>query len=144
MFSSLFYIINVVLLAGLVSGIVPLYVTHHAVAYALVVTLDAQFFQYSLALVTVELLSRTVYPAASETLIVGFVSGLIGILGTLLLNILVNIILHSLTGISATAVLPAGAAVVLVAISMLLTLTAGLIPSGSAMRKDPVTALRSE
>ena len=80
----------------------------------------------------------------AETLIVGFVSGLIGILGTLLLNILVNIILHNLTGISATAVLPAGAAVVLVAISMLLTLIAGLIPSGSAMRKDPVTALRSE
>ncbi len=81
---------------------------------------------------------------SAETLIVGFISGILGILCTLLLNQLVNLILHSLTGIRATAVLPLGSAVVLVVISMALTLTAGLIPSGKARRQDPVTALRSE
>ena len=80
----------------------------------------------------------------AETLIVGFISGVLGILCTLLLNILVNIIIHNLTGISATAVLPAGSAGILIIISMALTLTAGLIPSGAARRKDPVTALRTE
>ncbi|MBQ8136182.1 MAG: ABC transporter ATP-binding protein/permease [Clostridia bacterium] len=80
----------------------------------------------------------------AETLIVGFVSGLIGILATLVLNVLVNVILHNLTGITATAVLPLPAALVLMGISMILTLIAGLIPSGSARRKDPVTALRTE
>ncbi len=80
----------------------------------------------------------------AETLIVGFVSGVIGILCTLGLNVVVNIIIHNLTGISATAVLPAGSAGILIAISMLLTLLAGLIPSGAARRKDPVAALRTE
>ncbi len=80
----------------------------------------------------------------AETLIVGFISGVLGILCTLLLNILVNIIIHNLTGISATAVLPAGSAGILIIISMALTLIAGLIPSGAARRKDPVTALRTE
>ena len=80
----------------------------------------------------------------AETLIIGLVSGIIGILATLLLNILVNIILHNLTGITATAVLPVGSALILVAISMVLTFLSGLIPSGSAGRKDPVAALRTE
>ncbi len=80
----------------------------------------------------------------AETVIIGLVSGLIGIGATLLLNILVNIILHSLTGISATAVLPAGSAGILILISVGLTFLSGLIPSGSAGRKDPVTALRTD
>ena len=80
----------------------------------------------------------------AETLIIGLVSGLIGIGATLLLNILVNVILHNLTGISATAVLPVRSALILVLISMGLTFISGLIPSGSAGRKDPVAALRTE
>ena len=40
--------------------------------------------------------------------------------------------------------LPVGAAVTLIVISVLLTVVAGLIPSFSASRRDPVEALRSE
>ena len=81
----------------------------------------------------------------AETLIVGLGAGLIGIVVTLLLIIPINIVVHNLTGIQdLSAVLPAGAAVILVAISALLTIIAGLIPSRIAAKKDPVEALRTE
>lgn len=63
----------------------------------------------------------------AETLIIGFVSGALGVLITYLLCIPINIILHNLTGISSlNAFLPVPAAVTLVLISMLLTLIAGI------------------
>lgn len=80
----------------------------------------------------------------AETLIVGFTAGAIGIGITLLLNILVNMIIYSLTDIVTIAALPPMAGVILVVISMLLTAVAGLIPSRFAARKDPVVALRTE
>ncbi len=80
----------------------------------------------------------------AETLIVGFISGMFGILATLLLNIPVNMIIKNLGNIENVSKLPAAGAVALVAISMLLTFIAGLIPSRIAAKKDPVVALRSE
>ncbi len=81
----------------------------------------------------------------AETVIVGFAAGLLGVGVTYLLCIPINIILNVLTGISnLKAVLPVGAAVILVAISVVLTLISGLIPSRSAAKKDPVVALRTE
>ena len=81
----------------------------------------------------------------AETIIIGFISGLIGVVVTYLLCIPINIIVHSLTGLNnLSAQLPILAALILIAISVLLTLIAGIIPSRSAAKKDPVVALRTE
>ena len=80
----------------------------------------------------------------AETFIIGLISGLIGIGLTLLLNIPVNMIIKSMVGISNIAKLPLNGAIILVIISMLLTMIAGLIPSKMASKKDPVVALRTE
>ena len=81
----------------------------------------------------------------AETLIEGFIAGLIGIGLTMLLIIPINAIVQHLTGISTLgAILPGAAAAILIAISMLLTFIAGLIPSRLAAKKDPVVALRTE
>ncbi len=81
----------------------------------------------------------------AETLIVGFTSGIIGIVSTILLCIPANYIIRTLSGINnISAELPPVAAAILVAISMLLTFIAGLVPSKIAAKKDPVVALRTE
>lgn len=80
----------------------------------------------------------------AETLIVGFVSGAMGIIVTMLLIIPINAIIMNLSGISNVAGLPWLAALILVLISMALTFIAGLIPAKMAAKKDPVVALRSE
>jgi len=81
----------------------------------------------------------------AETVMIGLASGLLGVGVTYALCVVVNIILFALTDIAnLKAVLPVEIAVVLVLISMLLTLFAGIIPSRSAAKKDPVVALRTE
>ena len=80
----------------------------------------------------------------AETLIIGFAAGVMGICVTLLLDVPISLIIHSLAGISNVAALPWQGALILIAISMCLTLIAGLIPSRLASKKDPVIALRSE
>ena len=80
----------------------------------------------------------------AETLIVGFVSGAIGIGSTLLLTIPINAIIEHLAGLPNVSQLPVNGAIALVIISMLLTFVAGLVPSKIASRKDPVEALRTE
>jgi len=80
----------------------------------------------------------------AETLIIGFISGVLGLGITELLIIPINAIIYKLGGIRNVAALPWKGAVILLVISMLLTLIAGLIPSRAAARKDPVVALRTE
>ena len=80
----------------------------------------------------------------AETLIVGLVAGLLGIGVTILLNIPINIIINMLVGITGIAKLPVGGAIILVVISVVLTMIAGLIPARFAAKRDPVEALRSE
>ena len=80
----------------------------------------------------------------AETLIVGFVSGAMGIVVTLILIVPINAVIKHLSGIANVAGLPWMAALILVLISMALTFIAGLIPAKMAAKKDPVVALRSE
>ena len=81
----------------------------------------------------------------AETVIIGFSSGVIGVVVTYLLCIPISAVMHAVTGAgNLNAVLPLPAALVLIGISVLLTLISGLIPSRSAAKKDPVVALRSE
>lgn len=80
----------------------------------------------------------------AETLIVGFVSGVMGITITLGIDLIINIILKSLVGLEGIAKLPFLGAIALILISVVLTLIAGLIPSKMAAKRDPVIALRSE
>ncbi len=81
----------------------------------------------------------------AETMIIGFSSGLLGVVVTYLLCIPINIILRFATGLdNLRAFLPWEAALLLIVISVMLTLFAGIIPSRSAAKKDPVVALRTE
>ena len=81
----------------------------------------------------------------AETMIIGFGAGFIGVVGTLLLCIPINAIIHALSGIeNVKAQMPWAAAVILVVISIVLTLISGLLPSRIASKKEPVEALRTE
>lgn len=80
----------------------------------------------------------------AETFITGLISGVLGIIITIILNIPINIIIKNLSGINNVSSLPPLAAIILIAISVFLTVVAGLIPSSYASKKDPVVALRSE
>ena len=88
----------------------------------------------------------------AETMIIGLIAGLIGVAFAALLNIPINLILaavikaHGATGlgIGNLAVMHPLHALVLIAISVLLTFISGFIPSRIAAEKDPVTALRTE
>ena len=80
----------------------------------------------------------------AETVIVGFTSGSIGIIVTLILLVPANIIIEKLTDISGLAKLPVAGAIILILISVILTFISGLVPSKVAANKDPVEALRTE
>ena len=80
----------------------------------------------------------------AETFIVGLIAGLIGIGFTSLLNIPINIVIKAVAGVSNLSKLPILGGIILVVISMILTIIAGLIPAKMASKKDPVEALRTE
>ncbi len=79
----------------------------------------------------------------SETIIIGFVSGVMGILASLLLLVPINAIINAVSNIPNLAVMPFYGGLTLIAISVVLTVIAGLVPSRIAAKKDPVVALRS-
>ena len=80
----------------------------------------------------------------AETAIIGFASGMLGIIITVLLNIPISLIINALAGIANVASLPLIGGIALVIVSVALTIVAGIIPSNMASKKDPVIALRSE
>lgn len=81
----------------------------------------------------------------AETLIIGLLAGAIGVGASALLTLPINSLMRQLLGAETlTTSLPLGAALILVALSMAITLIAGLVPARSAAKKDPVAALRSE
>ena len=80
----------------------------------------------------------------AETFIIGVCAGLMGVIFAALLTIPINAIVASALGVSLTASLPVPYAVLLVAISIVITMIGGLIPAKKAAKMDPVLALRSE
>lgn len=80
----------------------------------------------------------------AETFLIGLTSGLLGIGITVLLNIPISMIVEDLTGVANIASLPYAGGIILILISLILTVIAGLIPSRIASKKDPVEALRTE
>ena len=80
----------------------------------------------------------------AETFIIGLCSGLIGVGIAYILQVIINLILTPLTGISGLAALPVLGALIMVVISIVLTLISGLVPASAAAKRDPVVALRTE
>ena len=80
----------------------------------------------------------------AETIIEGLISGILGIVVTILLCFPINLIVKSITNVNNIAKLPIIGGIILIIISVLLTVIAGLIPSRLASKKDPVEALRTE
>lgn len=80
----------------------------------------------------------------AESVIIGFIAGIIGVLATLVFIIPINFIIEGVVDASGFASLPLLSAVALIGISVALTFIAGLIPSRIAANKDPVAALKTE
>ena len=80
----------------------------------------------------------------AETAIEGFISGVLGIAITILATLPINAVVAKMTNVENVAQLPWEAALILISISIVLTMLAGLIPSRIAAKKDPVESLRSE
>ena len=81
----------------------------------------------------------------AETMIVGFLAGILGVVVSIILLIPINAIIHALTNNpNITAVFPVPAMIALIILSTILTLIGGIIPSKKAAKQDPVLALRSE
>ncbi|MGG5342999.1 ATP-binding cassette domain-containing protein [Enterococcus sp. AZ192] len=80
----------------------------------------------------------------AETLIIGACSGLLGIIIAYALTFPVNQVIENMTSLTNVAQLNPIHALLLVAISIILTLIGGAIPARMAAKKDPVEALRSE
>lgn len=79
----------------------------------------------------------------AETFMTGFFSGIFGLLITYTFEIIFNIAIYTIFGISGLANLTVVTALIMLGISVLLSVLSGLIPSMKASNQDPVVALRS-
>ena len=80
----------------------------------------------------------------AETFIEGLIAGVFAIVVVVLVSFPVNAWALAAKQVPNLMSLPVQDALVLIAISVLLTVVAGLLPARSASKKDPVEALRSE
>ena len=80
----------------------------------------------------------------AETIIIGTISGFIGVGVTILLNKVIDKVIYNLMGISHITYLPWNYIFYLILISIVLCLISGLVPAKIASKKDPVISLRSE
>ncbi|MDY0277358.1 MAG: ATP-binding cassette domain-containing protein [Acholeplasma sp.] len=80
----------------------------------------------------------------AEGIMLGFISGTLGVALTLLINPIISNILEPLVEYEGISRLNITHAIFLIIISVVLTLIAGFIPSKIAAKKDPVVALRTE
>ena len=80
----------------------------------------------------------------AETFIIGGISGVIGVAVTYIIQLILNAALGAAFGVYTIAALPVTTALIMVALSIILTLVSGLIPAQIAAKKDPVDALRTE
>lgn len=80
----------------------------------------------------------------AETFIEGLIAGVFAIVAVVAVSFPVNAWALAVKQVPNLMSLPVQDALVLIAISVLLTVVAGLLPARSASKKDPVEALRSE
>lgn len=80
----------------------------------------------------------------AETIIIGTISGFIGVGVTILLNKAIDKVIYNLMGIPHITYLPWNYIFYLILISIVLCLISGLVPAKIASKKDPVISLRSE
>lgn len=80
----------------------------------------------------------------AETIIIGTISGVIGVGVTLLLNKVIDKVIYNIMGISHITYLPWNYIFYLILISIVLCLISGLVPAKIASKKDPVISLRNE
>lgn len=80
----------------------------------------------------------------AETFIIGLLAGVIGVIVTYILSIPINLIIFNLVEIGTLCMLSPWHALIMIVVSFVLTLVAGLVPSSVAAKKDPVEALRTE